>query len=297
MAAKKSFGSFIIFVLIVIIIVAIFSIFTVRQGQEAMLLRLGKIVTKSSGKAKIFQPGLHFKTPLIENAVKFDVRLQTLDVQSSRILTSGQKYVLVDYYVKWRIANLPLYYTSTSNNSTQAEMLLQQKINDALRAEFGIHTLSEVISDSRKEIMNVLRTKAIESGKSLGISIIDVRIKRIDLPKEVSQSVYANMMSDREKAAAKYRAEGNKKAAIIRAKADATVTVTLAKAKADSAKIKGQGNKEAAEIYAKAYGKDSSFYAFYRSLLAYGNTFNNKQSILVLSPDNKFFKYFNNTGK
>jgi len=292
MITKKPLGTLLLAFLVLALFVGFSSLFIVTEGQNAMLLKLGAIVQNNEGKVIVYNPGLHVKLPFIESAVKFDTRLQTLDAQSSRILTAGQKYVLVDYYVKWRVADLTLYYTRTSNDRSQAELLLRQKINDALRAEFGAHTLSEVVSGSRDDIMGVLRKKAAESGQDLGISIIDVRIKGIDLPKEVSQSVFANMRSDREKAAAKYRADGNREAEVIRAKADATVTVTLAQAKSEALKIMAEGDKEAATIYAAAYDKNTNFYEFYRSLKAYTKAFGDGKTLLVLRPQGKFFEYF-----
>ena len=245
---------FILFLLVVFLVAS--GLFVVREGQRALVLRLGEITTYSDGKVVVVKPGIHFKWPLIEKVNKFDIRLQTLDVQSSRILTAEQKYVLVDYYVKWRINNLALYFKRTGGNSMQAEVLLQQKVNDALRAEFGTHTIKKVISDNREEIMTVLRNKASSSAKGLGISIIDVRIKRIDLPSEVS-------------------------------------LLLLAIAEEVVAKIIAKGLKVAAKIYANAYNNDSDFYGFYRRLLAYKNIFYDKHSILVLKPEGQFFKYFN----
>ncbi len=277
----------------VIFIFLISSIFTVREGQRALIIKMGKIVTTSANKPKIIEPGLHFKVPFINSVMRFDIRLQTLDAQSSRILTAEQKYVLVDYYVKWRMIDIPLYYTRTGQNSLFAETLLRQKINNALRVEFSTHTINEVISTDRVNIMDVLRKKANDSAKNLGITVIDVRVKAIELPITVIPSVYASMRANREKVAAHYRFSGKSRAEAIKAQADAKVKVIVATAKTKAAKIRAEGDKKAAKIYAKAYNQNPAFYSFYRSLKAYQNTFNNKKSILVLSPKAAFFKYFN----
>jgi membrane protease subunit HflC len=290
MTVKNTFS---ILIVLIVVMLLIASVFTVHEGQQALLLRFGKIITDSkTGSAKVYLSGLHVKMPFINEVQKFDVRLQTLDVQSSRILTAEQKYVLVDYYVKWKIENLPLYFTRTGGNNVTAENLLKQKINDALRAEFGMHKILEVISDDREKIMAVLRKNANISAENLGIAIADVRIKRIDLPEEVSQSVFARMRADREKVAAQHRADGKAQAEAIKAQADASATVIVATAKAQAAKIRAQGEREAANIYAHVYNKNAAFYSFYRSLNAYRNTFDTKQTVLVLKPNSQFFKYF-----
>jgi modulator of FtsH protease HflC len=280
--------------LLVIVLLFIYaSCYTIKEGQQAILLRLGKIVTEHKGPAYILHPGLHFYIPLINQVRIFDIRLQTFDSQSSRVLTEEQKYVLVDYYVKWKISNLALYYTRTGGFADRAGTLLQQKVNDALRAAFGRLTITDVVSGERGNVMTLLKQKADESAKELCIEVIDVRIKRTDLPEEVSASVFERMRVEREQAATKHRSDGKANAEVIRAEADATVTVTLAKAKTQAAQIKAEGNGAAAKIYADAYNKDADFYAFYRSLLAYQNTFNSND-ILLLKPEGQFFKYFNN---
>lgn len=282
------------FIAFLILIVLYGSFYTVEQGQKALVLRMGKIVTNSKGEPLVESPGLHFKLPFVDSIKWFDMRLQTLSVDSSSILTQEQQYVLVDYYAKWRIENIPLYYTRTGNDPDKTRLLLQQEINDRLRAEFGRRLLSDVISDARAVVMTKLQTEANKSGKNMGIAVIDVRIKRIDFSKEVAPSVFANMRADREKVAAKYRSEGKAAAEKIRAQADADATVILATAQANSAKIRAQGESEASKIYADAYSKDPEFYAFYKSLQAYKDIFNNNKenNIFVLKPDSQFFKYF-----
>jgi membrane protease subunit HflC len=281
--------------LLICLIVAVLScIFTVREGNQVLLLRLGKIEVDTQGKPKVYQPGIHFKLPFITQARYFDVRLQTLAIESSRIVTEEKKDVLVDYYVKWRVNNLPVYYTRTNGDSHAAEVLLEQQINDGLRAQFGRRTIKEVVANERADIMELLRKKANQRAAELGIDVVDVRLKGIDLPDEVSAAVFERMRAERERVAAEHRSEGKAQAEAIRAQADANVTITLAKAKSEAIKLRGEGDAQAAKIYASAYNKDPKFYSFYQSLLAYGSAFKDKKDILVLSPDSQFFKYFNN---
>ncbi len=299
---------------IVLLFILSSTLFTVRQDQRAIILRFGKIVTTSGNTkvvptnntddesispelfadAKIYQPGLHVKIPFIETVHRFSSRLLTLDAKSSRILTAEQKYVIVDYYAKWRIQNVPLYYTRTGGNSNRADNLIQQKINDSLRAQFGLHTITEVVSAERGDIMSTLQQEANKSASTLGVDVVDVRVKRIDLPTAVSTSVFQRMATEREQVAAKHRASGQAVAEKVRAQADANVRVILAKAKATAAKVRAEGDATATQIYADAYSKDTEFYAFLRSTQAYTSSFNNKNDIVVINPDSQFFKYFNN---
>ncbi len=282
-----------VIIAIVVIILAYMGLYTVREGQRAIVLQLGKIVTNpSTQQAEVFVPGLHFKVPLITRVRKFDIRLQTLNVDSSRILTAEQKYVLVDYYAKWKIDNLPLYYKRTGGYISRTQNLLKQKINNALRAAFGKRTIKEVVSGERLNVMQLLKEKANKSARGLGIKVVDVRIKGIDLPKEVRDSVFQRMSTEREQVATKHRAQGQAAAETVRASADATVAVTLAKAKAQSQGVRAEGDSEAAEVYIKAYNKDPKFYAFYRSLKAYRQVFTNKDTVMILRPTGEFFKYF-----
>lgn len=269
------------------------SVFTVKEGQSALILRLGELQTNpTTNKAEVYNPGLHFKMPFVTTDLKFDVRLQTLNVESSRILTAEQKHVIVDYYAKWRIANLPLYYKRTGGFPLRAQLLLKQQINDALRAAFGKRKIAEVISGERLNIMSILQKKANLSAKELGIQVTDVRIVSIDLPKEVRESVFQRMRSEREQVATKHRSDGKAKAESLQANADATVAVTIAKAKTQAQIIRAKGDEQAAAIYSKAYQKNAQFYAFYRSLEAYRQVFK-KNTVMVLRPNTEFFKYFN----
>jgi membrane protease subunit HflC len=281
--------------LVILLIILFTGTFTVQEGEAALLLKLGKLKKDASQQVRVYSPGLHVKWPLVEDVVVFDTRLQTLDTSTSRIGTAEKKDVIVDYYVKWRITNLPLYYTRTSGNEQTAGVLLQQQLNDSIRAQFGKRTINEVVSDERSKIMDALLAQANVGTQALGISVVDVRIKRIDLPTEVSAAVFNRMRAERERVATEHRSMGKAAAEAIRAGADANVTLTLANANAQAADIKGQGTAQAARIYADAYNKDPGFYAFYRSLLAYQQTFQSKDDILVLRPNSHFFRYFDNT--
>ncbi len=278
------------------IIVLLGCFFTVQQGQKALVLQMGRFVKNPvTDKAEVYGPGLHFKFPFINQVRAFDARLQTMDVQSSRILTKEQKYVLVDYYVKWRISDLPLFYKTTHGQPLRAESILQQKINDALRAAFGDRQLSEVVSGERVEVMNKLLQEAEAGAVNLGLDVLDVRIKRIDLPENVSKSVFHRMRTKREQVAALYRSEGKAKAEKVRADADAEVEVILAKAKQKAAVIRAEGKEKSAKIYAEAYNKDDNFYQFFRSLEVYKQIFSKKNNMIVLSPSSELMKYFNST--
>ena len=291
MTAKPMIG-LIIGILILLLVVS--SIYTVKEGQRALVLRLGELVVNpQTGKPAVMMPGVHFKVPFITKVRKLDVRLQNLDVESSRILTAEQKYVLVDYFTKWRIDNLPLYYKRTGGYADRAQMLLKQKINDALRAAFGKRDIKEVVSGERLNIMDLLKKKANKSARDLGITVIDVRIKGIDLPKEVRSSVFQRMSTEREQVATKHRSQGKASAEAIRANADAAVAVLVAQANADAQRTRAAGDTKAAIIYTRAYKKNPKFYAFYRSLRAYYQVFRNKGTIMVIKPSGQFFKYFN----
>ncbi|MHA7841099.1 MAG: protease modulator HflC [Gammaproteobacteria bacterium] len=293
MKALKGFG----YLFIVVMLIGLSFLFTVREGQEAILLRLGKITVDAAGNPNIMKAGLHTKLPFITHVRKFDVRLQTLDIKSSRIVTAEKKDVIVDYYVKWRIGNVPVFYTRTGGDYGRAELLLEQQINGGLRAEFGQRTISEVISEDRSSIMDKLRETAAVSANKLGVHVVDVRIKRIDLPTEVSKAVFDRMRAERERVATEHRAEGKAKSEAIKGQADAKAIVIVADARAKANEIMGLGDAKATNIYASAYGQDPTFYGFYRSLQAYNHTFQDKNDILLLRPDSQFFTYFDNSRK
>lgn len=263
------------------------SVFIVREGQDGLLLQFGRILPGDFG------PGLHFKAPLIQHARIFDNRILTLDAKPERYFTSEKKSVNVDFYVKWRIANTATYLRSTDGQIINANQRLAPIVKDALRFQFNARKLDELISAGRKDITQQVREQADKATrKTLGITVVDVRIKRIDLPEEVSDSVYTRMRAERLNLANELRATGKEAGEKIRAEADRQRQVLLADANGAAAQIRGEGDAEAAAIYAAAYGKDPKFYAFYRSLKAYEKAFGNGKSVLVLEPDSPFLKYF-----
>lgn len=289
MNATKTILGILAFIILMIVLA---SVFTITQGQHGILLRLGRIVSDKEGVARILGPGLHVKTPFIENVRIFDTRIQTFDIKSSRIVTKEKKDVIVDCYVKWRIDNLARYYTSTGGNEFKAETLLEQQLNTSLRAEFGKRSISEVVSGGRDDIMGVLRARAEQQAGALGITIVDVRIKGIELPENTSNAIYQRMRADMQKIANRHRADGHAAAEAIQATADAQVTILLAKAQSEGQMIKARGQEQAAVIYSEAFSKNKEFFTFYRSLKAYENSFNDKQDILVLDQSASFFDYF-----
>ena len=247
------------------------SIFTVDQRQYAIVFQLGEV------KEVITEPGLNFKFPLIQNVRYFDRRILTLDSnEPERFITSEKKNVLVDSYVKWRIVDPKLYYISVSGDETRARTRLTQTVNAGLREEFGKRTVHDVVSGERDKIMEDMRAKADQDARKIGVQIVDVRLKRVDLPTEVSESVYRRMEAERKRVANELRSQGSAEAEKIRADADRQREVIVAEAYRDAQKIKGDGDAKAAAIYAQAFNQNAEFYAFYRSLEAYRNTFRSK---------------------
>jgi membrane protease subunit HflC len=264
------------------------STFIVDQRERAILLQLGQIVEKE------FEPGLHFKWPFYQNVQKFDSRILTLDSRPELILTGEKKNVLVDYFVKWRISKVEDYYRTFGGREFDAMSRMAQTVKDGLQAEFGNRTIREVVSGERAEIMQKVGQNVDEKVGKFGIEIIDVRIKQIELPPNVRESVFQRMRVERERIAKEHRALGQKASLIIRAKADRARTELLATAMQNAEKIRGAGDAQSTEIYADAYSKEPQFYEFYRSLEAYRKTFNTKQDVFVMEPDSEFFKYFGN---
>ena len=264
------------------------SAYVVHEGQSALVLQFGRIVRTGD------TPGLHFKLPLIQQAILFDNRILTLEAQPERYFTSEKKSVNVDFYVKWRIADNAVYYRATAGAELQAANRLSPIVKDALRFEFNARTLQELIAGGRKDITERVRKQTDNAArKSLGIAVVDVRIKRIDLPDEVSESVYKRMRAERSQLANELRYTGQQAADTIQADADRQRQVILADAERDAAKIRGEGDAQAAAIYAQAYGQDPEFFAFYRSLGAYRKSFEDGKGVLVLKPDSEFLRYFN----
>lgn len=290
MKTKKMIASILALILLILMLS---SLFTIPQGQQGILLLLGRLVKDSkTGEVKILNPGLHMKIPFVEHVRNFDIRIQTLDIKSSRIVTKEKKDVIVDYYVKWRIADLARYFKSTGGNQFKAETLLEQQLNTVLRAEFGKRTISEVVSGGRDDVMEMLKGRAEAQASELGIQVVDVRIKGIELPASTSQAIYQRMRADMQKIANRHRADGYAEAEAIQAAADAQVTILLAQAHSDGQKIRAEGQATAAAIYAKAYSQNKEFFEFYRSLKAYEASFKSKQDLLILDQSSAFFNFF-----
>src|SRR3990167_2545621 len=269
------------------------SVFTIKQGSEGILLRLGRLVLDSNtGKTRILQPGLHIKLPLIESVQSLDTRLQTIDIKSSRIVTKEKKDVMVDYYVKWRIHDLARYFKSTGGNELKAQTLLEQQLNTSLRAEFGRRTISALVSSVRDDVMETLRSNGEKQASKLGIHVVDVRIKGIELPENTSNAIYQRMRADMQKIANRHRADGHAQAEAVQAGADAQVTILLAKARSSGKMLRAKGDAEASKIYAEAFNKNKDFFALYRSLQAYKSSFSSKQDLLILDESSAFFDYF-----
>jgi len=270
----------------VLVLLLIFSVFTVTEREKAIRFRLGEIVQSD------YTAGLYFKVPLINNIRKFDARIQTLDAEPERFLTAEKKNVIVDSFVKWRVAEVARYYTAVGGDPAQANLRLDQIIKDDLRGEFSKRTLQQAVSGERMQIMEALLSSADKAARSLGLEVVDVRIKRIDLPREVSDSVFQRMRAERERVARDFRSRGAEAAERIRADADRRRAVTLAEAYRDSEILRGEGDARSAEIYAQAFNQDAEFYAFYRSLNAYQSALGKGDDVLVLEPDSDFFRYF-----
>jgi len=282
-----SFNYKFIFPFLVIAIIFYFSVFTVNEWQQALVFKFREIQRSNN------EPGIHFMVPLVNYAQKIEKRLLNLDKEPQRFLTREKKDVIVDYYVKWRITDIEKFYTATRGNIVSANTLLEQRINRALRDQFGARTIQEVVSGERTQIMSVVTSTTSNLSDELGITVIDVRTKRIDLPAEVSNSVYQRMRAERDRVAKGFRARGAEAAERIRANADREREVILANAYRDAETIRGEGDAQATEVYAAAFTKDREFYSFYRSLNAYQNSFNQGNDILLIEPKSDFFKYFN----
>jgi membrane protease subunit HflC len=288
---KPTVGSVLIIVIAALVTAAL-SMFVVDQRQHALVFRLGEVIAVKK------EPGLYFKIPLLDNVRYFDVRILTIDTpEAGRFLTSEKKNVLVDLFVKWRITDVRQYYVSVRGEESLAATRLQQTINDGLRAEFGNRTVHEVVSGERDQIMELMRKKANEDAKSIGAEVIDVRLKRVDLPQEVSEAVYRRMEAERKRVANELRSTGAAESEKIRADADRQREVIIAEAYRDSQRIKGEGDARATSVYAKAYEPNAEFYAFYRSLEAYKQSFKSRSDVLVLEPNSEFFKYLKSSGR
>ena len=266
------------------------SIYVVSEIERAVKLRFGEIVEFD------VQPGLHFKWPIVNSVKYFDGRILTLDAVPQRYLTSEKKALMVDSFIKWRIKDVAKYFTTTGGDEERAKRLLSQRVDTGLRNEFGVRTVKEVVSGERDQLMNSLATSLDKiAQQELGVEVIDLRVKKIDLPSEVSDSVYNRMRTERERLARELRAQGNEVAEKIRATADKDKTIILADAYREAEETRGSGDAKATATYAEAYTKDPEFYDFTRSLKAYQATFQSKGDILLIDPDSDFFKYLDNS--
>lgn len=291
--------------LVILALVGSQSLFTVHERERAILFQLGKIVSSD------YESGLYFKLPIVQNVIKFDGRIQTLDAEPALFLTGESKNVLVDSFVKWRISDVERFYTAAGGSISNANLKLTQFVTKALKDEFGQRSISQVVSGERAEMMEKLMGRIKNSDEeaskteeetlrekaaALGVEIVDVRLKRVDFSEKISNSVYRRMQTERQRIAREHRAKGHEEAKRIRATADKEREVILAEAERDAQLLRGEGDAIAADTYARAYSADEEFYAFYRSLIAYKKSFNNKQDVLLLGTDNEFFRFFKDAG-
>ncbi|KJF85674.1 protease modulator HflC [Photobacterium phosphoreum] len=321
-------------VVVIFIALLLMSMFVVKEGERGIVVRFGRIIKDNNTEvARIYEPGLHFKVPVFDRVHDLDARIQTMDDQADRFLTAEKKDVIIDTYVKWRIKDYGKYYLATGGgNTSTAESLLKRKVVDSLRAEIGAKEIKQIVSgeDStsasttssdiaqtkaakaalaviegvvpvkkvegqRDQIMADVLEETRESAKDLGIEVVDFRIKKINLPDEISESIYRRMRAERESVARSYRSQGRQRAEELRARSELEVATVLAEAKRKAQVVRGDADAKAAEIYAKAYNQDPEFYSFWRSLKAYEKSFSSKNDILVIDPNNEFFKYMNHS--
>lgn len=276
------------------------TVFTIYESERGMIVRLGELQKDSAtGEVHILGPGLHAKIPFIDQLHSFDSRLNMTEIPSERILTKDKELLMVDLFIQWRITDYPLFYNSTYGgmheglgNRDRAEQLLRQTVKGVLHAEFGQRTLQNVVSGERKQLMQKLVERTDENVRRYGMTIVDVRVNRVDYPPEVNDKVFARMISERKQVAAGFRANGESKASVIRAEADKTTRIMIAEAEKEAEALRGEGDAKALQIFADSYNKAPEFFEFYRTLEAYRKSFQDKQDVLVLKPDGTFFKYF-----
>jgi modulator of FtsH protease HflC len=288
---KTNVANILIGAVIALILLSL-SLFVVDQRQTVIVFQLGEMVSVKTA------PGLYFKIPLVQNIRYFDSRILTLDTgEPERFITAEKKNVMVDSFVKWRIVDPKQYYISVGGDEVRANTRLMQTVNSSMREEFGKRTIHEVVSGEREEIMNVLRTKADIDARKIGVQVLDVRLKRVDFPTEISDSVYRRMDAERKRVANELRASGAADGEKIKADADKQREVILAEAYRDAQSTKGEGDAKASSIYAAAFGRNAEFYSFYRSLEAYKQSFKNKSDVMVMDPSSAFFKYLKSSSK
>ncbi|MEH0667897.1 protease modulator HflC [Vibrio scophthalmi] len=313
-------------VLVVALALMLMSLFVIPEGERGIVIRFGRVLKDNNDVSRIYEPGLHFKMPMFDRVKTLDARIQTMDGRSDRFVTSEKKDVIIDSYVKWRIEDFGQYYLATGGGNTlTAEALLERKVTDVLRSEIGAREIKQIVSGPRnndvlpdsadadvvtteaakealeidgqrdqimQEVLNDTRRSAL---KDLGVRVVDFRMKKINLPDEISESIYRRMRAERESVARKHRSQGREKAEVIRAQAELEVATILAEADKTARVTRGEADAQAAKIYSSAYNKDPEFYGFLRSLKAYEKSFSDKSDILVLDPKSEFFKYMNNS--
>lgn len=282
-------------ILIILATLIYSSVVVVSEGTRGIMLRFGKVHRDNDNKVVVYTPGLHFKTPFIDSIKLLDSRIQTLDGQADRFVTVEKKDLLVDSYVKWKISDFGRFFTATGGGDfKQAENLLRRKVNDRLRSEIGSRTIKDIVSGTRGELMEGTK-KALTSGQDsssdLGIEVVDVRIKQINLPDEVSQSIYQRMRAERDAVAREHRSKGKEEAAFIQADIDRKVTLILANANKTAQELRGDGDATAAKLYTQAFAQDGEFYSFIRSLKAYEKSFQNSDNMMILKPNSEFFRF------
>lgn len=269
-----------------VLVLAYLSVFIVEQTEKAILFQFGEIVKVD------IDPGFHFKVPIFNDVKLFDARVLNLDAKPERFLTSEKKNVIVDSFVKWRIDNVALFYTTMSGDPNTANLRIDQVMKDAMRSEFSKRTINQVVSADRSKLRDILVKETHNTAEKWGIEIVDVRIKRIDLPSDVSNSVYQRMVAERDRIAKEFRSQGKEEAERIQADADRQREVILAEAFRDAEISRGEGDAAATDIYSNAYGRNTEFFTFYRSLNAYKHTFQDGNDRLILEPNSEFFKFF-----
>lgn len=283
---------------ILLIVVALLGassmLFVVDQRETALVLAFGEVKRDAEGNPVVFGPGLHFRTPFVDTVRRIDSRVQNLEGNPDRIVTLEKKDVIVDSYVKWKVADVARFYLSTNGDLRRADELLERKVDSGIRDEFGKRAVRDLVSKDREETMGSLLQAVKKDAADLGVEIVDIRIKQINLPEQVSESVFRQMRAERQQKATELRSDGEKRANIIRSQTDANVKILLAQSDQESRRIRGEGDALAAKIYADVYQRNPEFYSFLRSLDAYKATFNSQQDVMVLNPDSDFFKYLKN---
>ena len=288
---KRSAAAILVIAVVALLVLSM-SVYTIDQRKAAIKFQLGEVISMQT------EPGLYFMVPVLQNVRLYDTRIQTYDTKDAeRFLTSENKNVLVDSFVKWRVIDVRQYYVSVRGDPTAAEARISQTVNDALRAEFAKRTVHDVVSGERDKIMETVADKVDKDVKNIGVEVVDVRLKRVDLVPEISSDVYRRMESERKRAANELRSTGSAEGEKIKADADRQKQVIVAEAYRDAQRIKGEGDAQAARIYAEAYGRNAEFYSFYRSLEAYRAALRNKGDVMVLEPSSDFFKYLKNPGR